>query len=99
MELFKSNNPAFNEKTIQNIALETGQEVMTVGGAMRKFGLMLVMLLGAASFTWAAYYKGANVMPWAIGSAIGGFVVAMVIIFKKICLSLKALNFIFKFSY
>lgn len=83
MGLFKSGNPAFNEKTIQNLSIETGQEVMTVNGAIQKFGLMLVMVLGAASFTWAAYYQGANVMPWAIGAAIGGFVVAMVIIFKK----------------
>lgn len=83
MGLFKSGNPAFNEKTIQNLSIETGQEVMTVNGAIQKFGLMLVMVLGAASFTWAAYYQGAHVMPWAIGAAIGGFVVAMVIIFKK----------------
>lgn len=83
MGLFKSGNPAFNEKTIQTISFEAGQEVMTVNGAMRKFGLMLVMLLGASSFTWAAFFQGANVMPWAIGAAIGGFVVALVIIFKK----------------
>jgi uncharacterized YccA/Bax inhibitor family protein len=41
------------------------------------------MLLGAASFTWGAFYQGVNIMPWAMGAAIGGFVVAMVIIFKK----------------
>lgn len=83
MGLFKSGNPAFNEKTIQTISLEAGQEVMTVNGAMQKFGLMLVMLLGAASFTWTAFYQGVNVMPWAMGAAIGGLVVALVIIFKK----------------
>ena len=83
MGLFKAGNPAFNEKTIQTISYESGQELMTVNGAMRKFGLMLVMLLGAASFTWSAFYQGVNVMPWAMGSAIGGFVVALVIIFKK----------------
>lgn len=83
MGLFKAGNPAFNEKTIQNISYETGQELMTVNGAIKKFGLMLVMLLAAASFTWSAFFKGANVMPWAIGAAIGGFVVAMVITFKK----------------
>jgi uncharacterized YccA/Bax inhibitor family protein len=83
MGLFKSGNPAFNEKTLSNISIEANQEVMTVGGAVRKFGLMLVMVLGAASFTWAAYYQGANVMPWAIGACIAGFVVAMIIIFKQ----------------
>lgn len=83
MGLFKTGNPAFNEKTFSAVSIEAGQELMTVNGAMKKFGLMLVMLLGAASFTWGAYYRGADVMPWAIGSAIGGFVVAMIIIFKK----------------
>lgn len=83
MGLFKAGNPAFNEKTISNIPYEAGQEVMTAGGAMKKFGLMLVMLLGAASFTWAAYYQGANVMPWAMGASIGGLIVAVIIIFKK----------------
>lgn len=83
MGLFKAGNPAFNEKTIQNISYEAGQELMTANGAMKKFGLMLVMLLGAASFTWSAFYKGADVLPWAMGAAIGGFVVALVIIFKK----------------
>lgn len=83
MGLFKAGNPAFNEKTIRNISYETGQELMTVNGAMKKFGLMLVMLLGAASFTWSAFYQGVNVLPWAMGASIGGFVVALVIIFKK----------------
>ena len=83
MGLFKSGNPAFNEKTIQNISYETGQELMTAGGAIKKFGLMLVMLLAAASFTWSAFYQGANVLPWAMGASIGGFVVALIIIFKK----------------
>jgi uncharacterized YccA/Bax inhibitor family protein len=41
------------------------------------------MVLGAASFTWSLFYQGVNIMPFAIGSAIGGFVLALVIIFKK----------------
>ena len=83
MGLFKAGNPAFNEKTITNISYEASQEVMTANGAIKKFGLMLVMVLGAASFTWGAYYQGANVMPWAIGASIGGLIVALVIIFKQ----------------
>jgi uncharacterized YccA/Bax inhibitor family protein len=52
---------------------------------MKKFGLMLVMVLGAASFTWGMYFQGGQeaVMPWAIGASIGGFIVALIIIFKK----------------
>jgi uncharacterized YccA/Bax inhibitor family protein len=83
MALFKSGNPAINEKVFNNITIASGEELMTVNGAMKKFGLMLVMVLGAASFTWGEFFKGGNVMPWAIGGAIGGFVLALVIIFKQ----------------
>src|ERR1044072_3581333 len=83
MGLFKAGNPAFSEKTFDQTFVQDGQEVMTVNGAMKKFGLMLVMLLGAAAFTWGLYYKNYEVMPIAIGAAIGGFVVALIIIFKK----------------
>lgn len=83
MGLFKSGNPAINEKVFNEVATYQGSDVMTINGAMKKFGLMLLMMLGGASFTWDLFYKGANVMPWAMGAALGGFVMALIIIFKK----------------
>lgn len=83
MGIFKAGNPAFNEKTISQVIVHDGQEVMTVGGAMKKFGIMLIMLLGAASYTWSLYFQNYKVMPIAMGSAFAGFIVAMIIIFKK----------------
>ncbi|HEX2606264.1 MAG TPA: Bax inhibitor-1/YccA family protein [Flavisolibacter sp.] len=83
MGLFKSSNPALNEKVFQSASVLAGEERMTITGAVKKFGIMLLMLVGAASFTWDQFYKGADVMPWAIGSAIGGLVLAIIIIFKK----------------
>ena len=83
MGLFKSGNPAINEKTFNNLPATYGEDSMTMGGAMKKFGLMLVMVIGAASFTWGEYFKGGDVMPWMIGGAIGGFVLALIIIFKQ----------------
>jgi uncharacterized YccA/Bax inhibitor family protein len=82
MALFKSGNPAINEKIFRSVTAE-GDDVMTINGAMKKFGLMLLMLLGGAAFTWDLFYQGQNVMPWAMGAALGGFVVALIIIFKK----------------
>ena len=58
MGLFKGGNPAINEKVFNNITLGVDEELMTVNGAMKKFGLMLVMLLGAASFTWLRSWIG-----------------------------------------
>ena len=82
MELFKSGNPVISEKAFnQSIVLEG--EAMTVKGTINKFGVMFLMVLGAASFTWSLFYKGVNVMPWMMGSMIGGFVLALVIMFKK----------------
>lgn len=82
MGLFKSGNPVISEKAFnKGFALEG--ETMTVRGTINKFGFMFLMLLGAASFTWSLFYKGVNVMPWAMGSMIVGFILAMVIIFKK----------------
>lgn len=83
MKLFKSSNPAINEKVFEQTAMLPYEEAMTVNGTIKKFGIMLVMLFGAASFTWGLFYKGYEVMPIAIGAAIAGFVVALIIIFKK----------------
>jgi len=84
MGLFKGGNPAMSEKTFEQVQHFEG-EVMTVRGTMNKFGLMFIMLLGGASFTWSMFYQAgaATVMPWMWGSLIGGFVLSLVIILKK----------------
>lgn len=83
MALFKSGNPAINQKTFNNLPAAYGDDAMTMSGAVKKFGLLLVMLIGAASFTWGEFFKHGDVMPWMVGGAIGGFVLAMIIIFKQ----------------
>ncbi len=83
MALFKSGNPVLSEKSFSDSLLELNQERMTAKGTVNKFGLLFIMVLGAASFTWTLFYQGVNVMPFAIGSAIGGFVLALIITFKK----------------
>jgi uncharacterized YccA/Bax inhibitor family protein len=84
MGIFKGGNPAMSEKTFEQVQHFEG-EVMTVKGTMNKFGLMFIMLLGGASFTWSMFYQAgaAAVMPWMWGSLIGGFILSLVIIFKK----------------
>lgn len=84
MGLLKGGNPAISEKTFDKVRVYNGEQ-MTVSGTMNKFGIMLLMLLGGASFTWSIFFKsGAEaVMPWMFGSAIAGLVVALIIIFKQ----------------
>jgi uncharacterized YccA/Bax inhibitor family protein len=81
MAIFKSGNPALNvfEKTISL----PGAEAMTESGTLNKFFLLFLLVMGSASLTWKAFYDGVNVMPWMIGSALLGFITAMVVIFKK----------------
>ncbi|MDR3716211.1 MAG: Bax inhibitor-1/YccA family protein [Puia sp.] len=83
MAFFKSGNPTLSEKVFQNQVVIPGQEVMTERGALNKFFFLFLMVMASASFTWGAFYQGKNILPWVIGSAIGGFVVALVIIFKR----------------
>lgn len=82
MAIFKSGNPVLSEKTFGQTYVQGG-DAMTVRGTINKFGLLFIMVLGAASFTWSLFYQGANVMPWMWGGMIGGLVLALVIIFKK----------------
>lgn len=84
MGIFKGGNPAMSEKTFEQVQ-HLGSDAMTVRGTLNKFGLMFIMLLGGASFTWAIFYRTGPqaVMPWMWGSLIGGLVLSLVIIFKK----------------
>jgi uncharacterized YccA/Bax inhibitor family protein len=94
MGIFKGGNPAMSEKTFEQVQHFEG-EVMTVKGTMNKFGLMFIMLLGGASFTWSMFYQAGaeKVMPWMWGSLIGGFIVSLVIIFKKTWAPFLALGY------
>jgi uncharacterized YccA/Bax inhibitor family protein len=83
MDLFKSGNPALKEKMFQNSAVIDGTEVMTEKGTLNKFGLMLLLLLGTAGLTWKAASDGVNVVPWMIGSAIVGLIIALILVFQK----------------
>jgi uncharacterized YccA/Bax inhibitor family protein len=91
MAFFKSGNPTLSEKTFEKTIHTTGDAgVMTEKGTLNKFGLLMILVLGSASFTWKAAADGVNIMPWIIGSAIGGLIVALVLAFKPIWASFLA---------
>ena len=83
MSLFKSGNPAFSEKNFQTVFVGDNDHAMTVKGTLNKFGFMLLMLLGTAYYSWKEFAGGGNVMPLMWTGLIGGFVLAIVIMFKK----------------
>src|SRR2546423_5470326 len=82
MELFKSGNPALNQKFFEKSLQVDQSETMTERGTLNKFGFVFLLVLASASFTWSAFYQGKNVLPWILISAIGGLILAFVISFR-----------------
>lgn len=83
MSLFKSGNPTLTEKSWQNAGYATLGETMTVKGTIQKFGFLMLMVMGTAFYTWNAHMGGQNVTGLLIGGAIGGLIIALVIVFKQ----------------
>jgi uncharacterized YccA/Bax inhibitor family protein len=88
----RSGNPALKQSTF--LDLNTGTVVgsregaMTLGGTVNKTGFLLLLAVLTAAFAWnqvitpqGEVAAGAGIYLW--GGAIGGFILAMVTVFKK----------------
>jgi uncharacterized YccA/Bax inhibitor family protein len=82
-DLLRSTNPVLKEKAFAG-AIPTG-ETMTIQGTVNKTGLLLLFVVATAAWTWGLSHSPTPeaAYPWTLGGAIGGFVVALVTIFKK----------------
>ncbi|MBW5446777.1 hypothetical protein GE107_11960 [Cohnella sp. CFH 77786] len=78
----RSGNPTLNDKTFEQVQGHYGPDAMTLEGTVNKSFITLAILLGAAFCTWAMYFRGENVIPYAIGGAIGGLILSLIISFK-----------------
>ena len=80
-------NPALNSKIFTDIArLSDPSRTMTIQGTVNKTLLMLILVLVAASWVWNMFFNSGNsqaTMPWLFGGIFGGFIVALITIFKK----------------
>lgn len=86
MDLFKSGNPALSEKRFKDTVLDqviTHENAMTVNGTMQKFGILFLMTLATAYYSWKEATEGGNAMTLVLVGAFGGLGVALVIAFKK----------------
>jgi uncharacterized YccA/Bax inhibitor family protein len=87
MALMRSSNPALNDKVFEG----SGQaadltQAMTINGTVNKTGFLLLCVVLTAGWTWNKFNTAetpAELMPYFWGGLIGGFLVALVIIFKK----------------
>jgi uncharacterized YccA/Bax inhibitor family protein len=84
MAIFKSSNPALQEKRYAGTILEgisTGEE-MTLKGTMNKFGVLVMLMIGSTLFAWSQFYKGGDPKPMMMIGVFGGLAVALVMAFR-----------------
>ncbi|MGD8748000.1 MAG: Bax inhibitor-1/YccA family protein [Balneolaceae bacterium] len=75
----KSGNPTLSEKTFQEVDQAVPADgAMSISGTINKTGILFLILLLGASISWYHPSQG-----FIFGGAIGGFIVAMVTIFRK----------------
>lgn len=80
-------NPALNANTFTRFGTHAvGSSTMTIQGTVNKTGFMLILLVAAATVTWSTDTSGwgtPGLGGLAAGGAIGGFIFALITIFKK----------------
>jgi len=89
----RSGNPVLGENTFldagsgQVVFGSRASDTMSLNGTVNKTALLLVFLLAGAAFSWTRFDgtpAGAQaVLPWMMVGLIGGFIVALITIFKK----------------
>jgi uncharacterized YccA/Bax inhibitor family protein len=83
----RSANPTLSDKAFDfsPTAIGSGERTMTVQGTVNRTGVLLLLVVGAAAFTWTSVMNGATagIMGWVWGGAIAGLVLALVTVFKK----------------
>jgi len=80
----RSANPALKEGTFTGVRAGVNEPAMSVQGTSTKSLVLVLLTIFSASFTWTAVASG-NVgilMPAALIGGLGGFIVAIVTIFK-----------------
>jgi len=84
MALMKTSNPALNVNSFRVDQAVSG-EAMTLTGTVNKTGILLICVVATAAWSWSRFFRASTsdaALPLGIG-LVGGFVVAMVTIFKK----------------
>ena len=84
-QLMRTSNPALNDQAFRGQYAATG-EVMTLEGTVNKTGLLLLCTAATAAWTWHLFTQSqsaASVLPLLWLGTIGGFIFALVTVFKK----------------
>ena len=90
-QLMRTSNPAQSGDTFRTGEAAYGEQ-MTVSGAVNKTGILVILCVLTAAWTWNRFFSAAATSPEeamqsvalpAIVGGIGGFIVAIVGVFKK----------------
>ena len=79
----RSGNPALSADTFTRVPPVVGHETMTIGGTVNKTAMSLMILLIAAMYVWGRGVADDLPIRLVVGGVIGGFVVAIVTVFKQ----------------
>jgi hypothetical protein len=86
MSAFRTSNPTLTEKIFDKSLNENSAAfgVMSVRGTINKFGFLLLMVMASAMYTWSLFTQetAGTATTVMIAGAIGGFVLALVMMFK-----------------
>jgi uncharacterized YccA/Bax inhibitor family protein len=85
MALMKTSNPALNVDSFRVEQAVSG-EAMTLTGTVNKTGILLICVVATAAWSWNRFFHAPasdTVLPLVWVGAAGGFIVALVTIFKK----------------
>ena len=84
----RTSNPALSSKVFTG--LEPTTDTMSIQGTVNKTLILLLLVCVSAAWIWNRFYSApepsqalADISLWMFGGAIGGFIVALVTIFKK----------------
>lgn len=86
MALFQSGNPALSEKRFKDTVLDDvvySSNTMTVKGTLNKFGILFLLTMSTAFYTWKEFSGGGNVWPFMLTGVFGGLVIGIVLAFKQ----------------
>ena len=83
----KSSNPVLSEATYTGSAVHVGYgPTMTISGTVNKAGILMLFVLPSAAYTWNQFFNTRDIASmggYTMIGAFGGFIVAMVTVFKK----------------
>jgi len=80
----RTSNPALKDNTFSGVRVAAGEPAMTLQGTATKSLLLIMLTVFSASFTWNAVASGNTAIlgPATLVGGIGGFIVALITIFK-----------------